>query len=277
MMQPMMRIGLLFLASLSLTLPGCTRDDSKMAEKLDQVIKKQDEMIDLMKKGGGPPGRGANPRAQRPRPAPTEVYAVPIEGAPAVGPKDAKVTIVEAFEFACPHCASVSASIEQIRKDYPKDVRVVYRQFLIHPQTATLPAQAACAGFKQGKYEEMYKLLFEKGYNANRNFSQENIDKIAAEAGLDMAKYKADMAGDCPKMVREDMALMQKFGVGGTPAFFINGRFQSGGGPPERFKPLIEEELKKAEERIGKDGTTVANYYQKWVLEKGKKKLDAAM
>lgn len=119
----------------------------------------------------------------------------------------------------------------------------------------------------------MYHLLFEKGYNAGRNFSQENIDKLAGEVGLDMSKFKADMTGECPKIVQQDQSLMQTFGVGGTPAFFINGRFQSGGGPPERFKPLIEEELKKANERIGKEGVTTANYYEKWVLEKGKKSL----
>jgi predicted DsbA family dithiol-disulfide isomerase len=119
----------------------------------------------------------------------------------------------------------------------------------------------------------MYHLLFEKGYNAGRDFSQENIDKLAGEVGLDMGKFKADMTGDCPKVVQNDQRIMQEFGVSGTPAFFINGRFQSGGGPPERFKPLIEEELKKAEERLGKEGVTAANYYQKWVLDKGKKKM----
>jgi protein-disulfide isomerase len=119
----------------------------------------------------------------------------------------------------------------------------------------------------------MYHLLFEKGYNAGRNFSQENIDKLAGEAGLNMEKFKADMTGDCPKVVQSDMQLMQQFGVNATPAFFINGRFLSGGGPPERFKPLIDEELKKTDERAGKDGVTVANYYQKWVMEKGKKQL----
>jgi predicted DsbA family dithiol-disulfide isomerase len=138
---------------------------------------------------------------------------------------------------------------------------------------ATIPAHAACAADKQGKFDEMYHLLFEKGYNAGRNFSQENIDKLAGEVGLDMSKFKADMEGDCPKVVQNDQRLMQEFGVSGTPAFFINGRFQSGGGPPERFKPLIEEELKKAEERIGKEGVTAGNYYQKWVLDKGKKKM----
>jgi protein-disulfide isomerase len=156
-------------------------------------------------------------------------------------------------------------------KDYPKDLKVVYRHFLIHPQVATLPAQAACAAQKQGKFEPMYHLLFEKGYNAGRNFSQENIDKLAGEVGLKMDKFKSDMTGDCATQIQQDMQLMQQFGVGGTPAFFINGRFLSGGGPPERFKPLIEEELKKANERIGQEGTTLANYYDKWVLEKGKK------
>ncbi len=143
----------------------------------------------------------------------------------------------------------------------------------MHPQIATLPAQAACAANKQGKFEEMYHLLFEKGYNAGRDFSPENIDKIAGEVGLKMDKFKADMTGECPKIVQDDQALMQTFGVGGTPAFFINGRFQSGGGPPERFKPLIDEELQKASERVGKEGVTAANYYEKWVLDKGKKQM----
>jgi hypothetical protein len=102
MMQPMMRMGFLLLSTLGLLLPGCQRDDSKMSEKLDQVIKKQEQIIGLLEKGGGPGGArgGAGQRPQRPRPASTEVYAVPIEGAAWVGNKDAKVTIVEAFEFA---------------------------------------------------------------------------------------------------------------------------------------------------------------------------------
>lgn len=100
MMPPMMRIGLLFLSAVGLLLPGCTRDvDTKMSEKLDTMIKKQDEIIDLLKRGGGPGGRGAG-RPQRARANPNEVYAVPLDGAPFVGPKDAKVTMVEAFEFA---------------------------------------------------------------------------------------------------------------------------------------------------------------------------------
>lgn len=100
MMQPMMRIGLFFLSALGLLLPGCTREDNKLAGKLDQIIKQNDEILDQLKKGGGPGRGGGRDRPQRPRPTPSEVYAVPIEGAAWVGNEQAKVTIVEAFEFA---------------------------------------------------------------------------------------------------------------------------------------------------------------------------------
>lgn len=144
---------------------------------------------------------------------------------------------------------------------------------MVHPQQATIPALAACAADRQGKFKEMSKLIWEKGFKAGRNLSQENMDKLAGEVGLDMKKYKADSDGACKDIVRKDQAELAQVGVGGTPAFFINGRFLSGARPIEQFKALIDEELKKANERIGKEGTTAANYYEKWVMEKGEKKL----
>ncbi|HWM87851.1 MAG TPA: hypothetical protein VNO33_18480 [Kofleriaceae bacterium] len=97
----MNRMGFLVLSALGLVLPGCARDDTRVAEKIDKLIKQNDEIIDLLKKGGGGPGGGrGSGRPSRPRPSPTEVYAVPLEGAAWTGNKDAKVTIVEAFEFA---------------------------------------------------------------------------------------------------------------------------------------------------------------------------------
>lgn len=159
-------------------------------------------------------------------------------------------------------------------KDYKGDVKVVYKHYVVHPQIATKPALAACAAHKQGKFAEMEKLLWEKGYKAGRNYSDENIEKIAKEAGLDMKKFKADMNSDaCKKYIQKDQAELARVGARGTPAFFINGRFLSGAQPIDRFKAIIDEELKKANERIKKGEATVENYYQKFVLEKGKKSL----
>lgn len=105
----MRRLGLVFLSALGLALPGCTREDnSQLGEKLDVMIKKQEETNQLLKDmgkgggmraGGGPAARGGAEGGERKRPEPGETYAVNNVG-PSHGPKDAKVTIVEAFEFA---------------------------------------------------------------------------------------------------------------------------------------------------------------------------------
>ena len=132
------------------------------------------------------------------------------------------------------------------------------------------PALATCAADKQGKFYEMYELIWEKG---RADMSAEGMSKLAKELGLNVEKFNADMSGECRKVVQQDQQQMAAVGVGGTPAFFINGRFLSGARPIEQFKAVIDEELAKAEKRIGKDGVSAGNYYDKWVLEKGKKSL----
>ncbi len=101
----------MFVSALGLALPGCTRDDSsQIGEKLDTLIKQNQETNELLKgmsKGGGPmrgaaggaAARGGAEGGERKRPEPGETYAVNNVG-PSHGPKDAKVTIVEAFEIA---------------------------------------------------------------------------------------------------------------------------------------------------------------------------------
>jgi predicted DsbA family dithiol-disulfide isomerase len=143
----------------------------------------------------------------------------------------------------------------------------------VHPQVATIPAQAVCAANKQGKFHQMEDLIWSKGFEANRNLGQDNMDKLAAEVGLNIDKFHADENGECQQVVAKDQAELRKVGASGTPGFFINGRFLSGARPIEQFKALIDEELKKANDRIGKGGTSVDNYYDEWVLKKGKQSL----
>ncbi|WP_428261517.1 DsbA family protein [Haliangium sp.] len=70
-----------------------------------------------------------------------------------------------------------------------------------------------------------------------------------------------------------DQAQLAKVGVSGTPAFFINGRFLSGAQPFPAFKQVIDEELKKADDRLAK-GDSLAGYYDKYVVEQGLKALE---
>ncbi|HUH03993.1 MAG TPA: DsbA family protein [Kofleriaceae bacterium] len=246
---------------------GVAIEDRELEGKLGQLDEKLEELE--RKRRAGPPPVAPSPPVPRPgRPSPTAVYAVPVAGSPYVGPRYAKITIIKAFEFACPFCHKSRATIDQLIKDYGSDVRVVYKHLIVHPQVANTPAYAACAADLQGSWEAMMNLIWDKGFNAGRDLSQQNMERLAGELGLDIGRLRADMAGKCVKVVAEDQALMNKFGVTGTPGFFINGRFLSGAQPVQAFKTIIDEELDKANDRLRR-GTRPRDYYDKWVIAKG--------
>lgn len=254
---------------------GCQQDNTVMRKEVESLKSGQEKILAKLDKIQAGGGRGNQPqRPMRPRPMPNEVYSVNIQDAPFVGAKDAKITVVKGFEFACPYCEKVAPTLEQLQKDYEGDIKIAYKHYVVHPNVATLPALTACAAGRQGKWKQMYNLLWEKAFKV-RKFDQENMDALAKEAGLDMAKYKADSSGACKQQIGKDQQELGAVGTSGTPAFYINGRYLSGAQPIEQFKRLIDEELKKANDRIGKGEATVANYYDKFVVKAGKKKLDA--
>ena len=266
----------------ALTIAACQPDTRNIEKKLDELNKKVD---DLAKRGGV--GAAQPQRPQRPEPDRSKTYAVPVDGDPADGPADAKVTIVKAYDYACPYCEKVRDTMDELRKKYGNDLRVVFKQFVVHPQVATAGALAFCAAGKQGKALEMDKLLWDKGFKAH-NFDKPGdggkncwesaegcpvVGGFAQELGLNGDKFKSDMK-ECVQLMQKDMSDLQKLGTAATPSFFINGRFISGALPIDNFVQLVDEELKKANERI-QQGTPQAQYYQQWVLDKGLKTLES--
>jgi protein-disulfide isomerase len=169
--------------------------------------------------------------------------------------------------------------MDEIAKNYPNDVRFVYKHFVVHPQVATIPALATCAAQKQGKFWEMEKAIWESAWEVEPRprmkdqalLGKDNMEKLAKEIGLDVGKFKTDIDGEaCKTQIANHQRELGSVGVDGTPAFFVNGRPVSGAQPYQNFKALIDEELKKADEAI-KAGTKPEEYYEKAVVEKGKK------
>jgi protein-disulfide isomerase len=122
-------------------------------------------------------------------------------------------------------------------------VKVVFKHMplAIHPKArdAHLAAEAA---HQQGKFWEMHDAIFEK----QREMSAELYVQIAGEIGLNVDKFKQDLASpQVAARVDKNMKEAQALGVSGTPAFFINGRYLSGAQPFPAFKEIIDEELKK--------------------------------
>ncbi|MFN8641385.1 MAG: thioredoxin domain-containing protein [Candidatus Binatia bacterium] len=164
------------------------------------------------------------PTAQQPPgPDPARTYQLPVEASPVKGAADAPITIVEFADYQCPFCARSEALVEAVLKAYPSQVRVAYKHFPLtanHPEA--LPAAlAATAAQRQGQFWQMHSLLF-----ANRHaLSPEQIEGYARQLGLDMVRFRSDMASDDVKaQVEGDRTLARRVGVRATPTMFVNGR-----------------------------------------------------
>ena len=212
-------------------------------------------------------------QAVRPELDTKPTYAVPVDPLdPVIGPKDAKVTIVEAYEFLCPYCNMIAPTMEKLVQDYPNDVRVVSKYLVIHGPPALPSGLAMCAAGKQGKAKEMQKALWGSIWTSPQQADRdkataENVTALAGTIGVDAGKLKADMDGECQAWLTRSSQTLEKFGTTGTPSFYVNGRF-AGGQDYAAFKKMVDEEIKKADAAIA-GGVKQGDYYDKVVVGKG--------
>jgi protein-disulfide isomerase len=188
----------------------------------------------------------ASPKAHRPKLL-EDPITIPVAGAPVKGPEDARITLVEFSDFECPYCAAAVRQVDAIMAAYPKDVKLIYKQFPLsmHPH-AEIAAEASLAAREQGKFWEMYELLFKN----SRALSATSILAMAKELGLDIDKFKADLeSGKFKKEVEKDIADGETANVYGTPAFYINGKQYNGEVTLAALKPIFGAELKGEKEK----------------------------
>jgi protein-disulfide isomerase len=217
----------------------CRRDDSKCTRSLalgNQVVslvkqgKTRDEIVKI---------------ALTP---PSKFVQFPITpgDAPATGPANAKVTIIHYYDYQCPFCLRLVPVIDQIAKEYPNDVRIVYKMhpLSIHPN-APIAAEAAMAAKAQGKFFDMNKALFA----IQTALTRDNILAAAKAINLDMDRFTKDIDSNAyAAAIAAEAAESESIGASGTPASFVNGRYVSGAKQFDFFKQIIDEELKWAQE-----------------------------
>jgi|HubBroStandDraft_6_1064221.scaffolds.fasta_scaffold251334_2 protein-disulfide isomerase len=139
------------------------------------------------------------------------------------GGPHAQVSVVEYGDFECPNCRQAQPAMELLLARFAGRAQFVFRHFPleeVHPH-ALLAAQAAeCAG-GQGKFWEMYELLFTN----QEHLKAKDLRAYAEGLGLDMARYTAEMDDQIYlQRVREQLQGGLDSGVRATPTFFVDGR-----------------------------------------------------
>ncbi len=158
-----------------------------------------------------------------------------IDRGPSRGPGDAPVTIVMFTDSLCPYCGKVLASIDELWDEYPGKLRLVIKQFPVHP-TAKLAAEASFAADAQNKFWELHEQIFAH----QDDLSHDALIEYARQAGLDVARFTSALDHHTyAAAVDADLAAAMELGVRATPSFLINGRRFVGARPVADMRATI--------------------------------------
>ena len=155
--------------------------------------------------------------------------------APVGGAWDGDVTVVEFFDYRCPHCKTVAPSVAGLITDDAK-VRVIYLDLPILGPVSVFAARASLAAHAQGRFQEFHDAVM-----GQRQVTEKSVMAVAQSLGLDLDQLARDMAStEVENQLRDNIALAQGLGINGTPAFIIGDQVVPGVASLDKLKQLVD-------------------------------------
>jgi protein-disulfide isomerase len=166
------------------------------------------------------------------------------------GKKDAPIKVIVFSDFECPFCKNAYRDTKNIFRDYEDVIGIYYLHFPLdfHPKAQLL---ASIFEFMKGKGKiamELYDIDTKNKSDddiiaeAVEKFKLDNATALELKDAINNKKYLAK--------IKSDISKGMDIGVGGTPAFVVNGRMVMGANVPA-LKKAIEEEAKKLKIKRG--------------------------
>lgn len=179
------------------------------------------------------------------------VYDFDLSGSPHKGPEDAPITIVEFADFECPACAAMQPILDDLEKEFPGKIRIVFKHFplSIHPH-AENAARSAVAAHRQNLFWQLHAKIFAQ----SPAIDPRSIERMAREVGLDMRRFAEDRESEATAdAVARDRRQGEGLEIAATPSLFINGRlFVTASDPKADLLDWVELELELVGQRTPK-------------------------
>ena len=172
---------------------------------------------------------------------PVAAKKIDLTDAPMKGNPSARITLVEFADYECPHCRRFQPVLHQIMDEFRSDVKLYFKHYPLPQHTnARLAAEAAVAAQKQGKFWQYQDKLWEK----SDELSPAEIEKAAKEVGLDVTKFRQDLASEPVKArVQKDRSDGAAAGIQATPTLYINGREYTDGRDSDSLREWIKDAI----------------------------------
>ncbi|MEM5537979.1 thioredoxin domain-containing protein [Neptuniibacter pectenicola] len=165
---------------------------------------------------------------------------------PSLGPKEAKVTIVEFFDPACEACRAFYPFVKKVMNENPENIRLVLRYTAFHEGSDEV-IRLLEASRLQGLFKPVLETILARQSswadhgNPNLSFAW----AAAKDAGLDVQKAKQDIHKiEITNVLKQDTADVKALGIKKTPTFFVNGKALETFGAQQLYD-LVNSELNK--------------------------------
>jgi protein-disulfide isomerase len=224
-----------------------------------------------------PPAPAPAAPAAPPQPPadPNQIWKVTVSADDAqVGPVDAPLTVVLFSSFGCGTCLPFKDAPKRLVEKYGDKIRVVFKHKVI---PATNPDDVAAsiaslAAKKQGKFWEFHDATFN-----SQAISTAGLEATAQAIGLDLAKYKVDIADPALRgQVFMDSLLANGVAAHSMPNLMVNGVRMAGDKSYDNLVRLIDQELPKAEAALAGGADRKTFYDTRVATGKEFPQLDAA-
>jgi len=160
------------------------------------------------------------------------------------GPDTAAVTLVQYGDHECPFTRLSRHSVHKLQREFPDELRFVYRHFPlegIHPHARAAATAAEAAG-AQTDFWTMHEYLFEH----QKRLEDADLHEYAIALGLDAVRFERERSSpDVARRIDRDVSSGERSGVPGTPTFYVNGMRHHGGYDLESLRFAIVDQLGK--------------------------------
>lgn len=173
---------------------------------------------------------------------------------PALGGREAKVTMEVCSDFQCPYCAQLAPTLRELNENYGDLVRIVWRNCPLPFHERALPAAEAAAEVHAQRGNAAFWAYHDQLFSHQRSLDDETLVSLAREiSGIDAAQVRAALKDHRHEqhVKRELMGLIESGAASsglGTPTVFVNGRMITGAEPYRTFEDAVEFALQESPE-----------------------------
>lgn len=161
---------------------------------------------------------------------------------PQIGAKEPSVIIVNFGDYQCPSCASLDQSLNELLTEFPRDLRVVWKDMpntSVHDESLNAAIAAQCAG-EQKKFWEYHTLLMQNSVQLSPTLYLNLAEELELRDNAFARCY--DNQSPLPLVQRgfdEGVAL----DIAATPTIFVNGSRYTGNLTQAELRNAIQNEL----------------------------------